>query len=77
MSNARCNPCSCPSPQVIEVPGAPGVDASAVAPGVVDPNGAVIGTPGQTYLNTATNSFWVKATGNGNTGWIEIVGASA
>lgn len=77
MSSARCNPCSCPSPVVVEIPGAPGTDATALAPGVVDPEGAVIGDPGQTYLNTSDNSFWVKATGNGNTGWVELIGGGA
>jgi hypothetical protein len=38
--------------------------------GVVDPEGVVTATPGTTYLNTALETFWVKHSGNGNTGWI-------
>lgn len=44
-----------------------------VAPGVVDPEGAVTGTPGQTYFNSANSTFWHKVTGSGNTGWIQLI----
>lgn len=37
--------------------------------GVVDPEGVATATPGTAYLNTATNQFWIKHSGSGNTGW--------
>lgn len=37
--------------------------------GVVDPEGVVTATPGTVYLNTALQTFWVKQSGSGNTGW--------
>lgn len=37
--------------------------------GVVDPEGVATATPGTSYLNTATNQFWIKHSGSGNTGW--------
>lgn len=45
----------------------------AIAPGGVDPEGVVVGNPGQTYFNTANNTFWVKSTGTGDTGWIQLI----
>lgn len=40
------------------------------------PEGAVVASPGATYLNTTDDSFWVKKTGTlTNTGWIAIVTA--
>jgi hypothetical protein len=40
------------------------------------PEGAITASPGQTYLNTTDESFWVKKTGtNTNTGWVQIVAA--
>jgi hypothetical protein len=77
MSESICSNCQCPTPEVINVPGAPGVDAEPVAPDVVDPEGVKVGTPGQTYLNSNTGSFWVKQTGTGNTGWLQLIGAVA
>lgn len=53
------------------------VAGSGGAPNVTftgNPNGTVVGTPGQCGIETATNSFWIKASGTGNTGWVEIVG---
>lgn len=42
--------------------------------GVVDPEGSVAASTGTTYLNTATNSFWVKETGgSGVTGWLNLI----
>ena len=48
---------------------------AAIAPlaGAVNPEGSVTAVPGQTYLNTATAGFWVKQTGTGNTGWIQLI----
>lgn len=41
--------------------------------GIVDPNGAVTGSPGQTYVNTASGKVFVKTSGVGtNTGWTQI-----
>lgn len=42
--------------------------------GAGSPEGVTTASPGTTYLNTADNSFWAKATGSGtNTGWIQLV----
>lgn len=41
--------------------------------GVVDPEGVVTASPGTTYYNSANQTFWVKASGVGNTGWVQIV----
>lgn len=38
------------------------------------PEGAVTASPGATYLRTSDESFWVKKTGTGNTGWIQLIG---
>lgn len=45
----------------------------AIAPGVVDPEGVVTGTPGQTYWNTANTTLWIKSSGTGNTGWTQLI----
>ena len=37
--------------------------------GVVNPEGIVTATPGTPYLNTALQTFWMKNSGVGNTGW--------
>ena len=39
------------------------------------PEAAQTATPGTTYLNTTDETFWVKKTGSGNTGWIQLIGA--
>lgn len=41
--------------------------------GAGDPEGVVTANPGTTYLNTTNDSFWVKKTGAGNTGWIALI----
>lgn len=42
--------------------------------GTVDPEGVVTASPGQTYLNTTDESFWIKKTGTQtDTGWIELI----
>jgi len=38
------------------------------------PEGVVTAEPGASYLDTTTNSFWVKRTGSGNTGWQQLLG---
>jgi hypothetical protein len=37
------------------------------------PEGVVTAPPGTSYFNSATNSFWYKRTGAGNTGWVELI----
>lgn len=75
MSRAICNPCCCPSVEVVEIPGAPGADGatgsnlSAIPPGDVDPEGVIVASPGQTYWNKTAKRFWEKLTGVGSTGW--------
>jgi hypothetical protein len=41
--------------------------------GVGDPEGVVTANPGTTYVDTSDSSFWVKLTGTGDTGWIELI----
>lgn len=40
--------------------------------GSVDPEGAVIGAPGQYYVNTETTRMWVKIAGVQQHGWREV-----
>lgn len=43
--------------------------------GAVDPEGEVKAWPGDTYLNTETETVWFKKTGEGTkTGWIQVAG---
>lgn len=72
----NCNPC-CSTETTTQIPGPQGEDAAVVAPAIGDPEGVVTGNPGQTYLNTTDDSFWIKKTGTGNTGWIELIGGAA
>lgn len=41
--------------------------------GVGSPEGAVVASPGTTYA-TAAGELWVKVSGVGNTGWIQLIG---
>lgn len=41
--------------------------------GAGSPEGSVTASPGATYLDTSSNGFWVKKTGTGNTGWIQLI----
>lgn len=41
--------------------------------GAGSPEGVVTGAPGSTYYNTSDQSFWVKGSGTGNTGWQQVV----
>ena len=89
MSEAHCHNCGCPTPEVVEIPGAPGVNGADGAPGVNgtnfgaippaagSPEGSVVAGPGVTFLNSTDQSFWVKATGVGNTGWIQLIGPTS
>lgn len=47
--------------------------------GDVDPEGAVVGNPGDVYASTDTaatqgRTLWIKVTGTGNTGWSLVAG---
>lgn len=51
-----------------------GGGSGATLSGSGAPNGLITGSPGNTYLNTVTNNFYVKATGTAsNTGWIALI----
>ena len=41
--------------------------------GVGSPEGVVTRGPGTPYMDTATNSLWIKRTGTGNTGWLQLI----
>lgn len=41
--------------------------------GAGSPEGSVTASPGTTYLDTSTNSFWAKSSGSGNTGWFQLI----
>lgn len=47
--------------------------AGGALAGAGSPEGVVSANPGVTYLNTTNESFWVKKTGTGNTGWIALI----
>jgi hypothetical protein len=37
------------------------------------PEGSVIASPGALAYNTTDGGYWVKATGVGNTGWVQLI----
>lgn len=37
------------------------------------PEGVVTANPGTTYWDTTGQSLWVKDTGTGNTGWVQLI----
>lgn len=41
--------------------------------GTGSPEGVVSAAPGSTYLDTDADSLWMKDTGTGNTGWIQLI----
>jgi len=45
----------------------------AGAIGAGSPEGVTAASPGTTYYNTTDGSFWVKETGVGNTGWVQLI----
>lgn len=51
--------------------GAGGGGAGLIGAG--DPEGVVTADPGTTYYATGTATFWVKETGTGNTGWVQLI----
>lgn len=79
-----CSNC-CPTVQTLNIPGPqgeqgePGADGTngVIAPGALNPEGNVIGIPGQTYLNTTDDSFWIKKSGIDAFGWINLIGGAA
>lgn len=50
-----------------------GTGTGAVTPGNGSPEGVTTANPGSTYLDLTGYHFWVKATGTGNTGWVELI----
>ena len=42
--------------------------------GVGSPEGVVTAAPGTNYTDSSTGNYWVKLSGVGNTGWIELIG---
>lgn len=51
----------------------PGGSGGGGLSGVGSPEGAVTGSPGDTYLDTSDNSFWAKGSGTGDSGWIQLI----
>jgi len=41
--------------------------------GTGSPEAAQTADPGTTYYDTSGGGFWVKATGTGNTGWVQLI----
>ena len=41
--------------------------------GVGSPEGAVTAAAGTSYLDTSTDSLWYKASGAGDTGWVQLI----
>lgn len=41
--------------------------------GVGSPEGVVTASPGAPYIDTSSGSFWIKKTGTGNTGWLQLI----
>lgn len=53
-----------------------GVTVSGSGAGIVvsaSPEGSVTADPGALAYNTTDGGFWVKATGTGNTGWVQLI----
>ena len=42
--------------------------------GLGSPEGVVTAPPGTPYLDLNTNNLWIKRSGTGNTGWVQITG---
>ena len=41
--------------------------------GIGSPEGVVTANPGTVYFDQAGDSLWLKESGNGNTGWIQLI----
>lgn len=76
MPPVNCNPC-CSTAATTQIPGPAGADATPLAPDVVDPTGVKVAAfAGQTYLNSATDTFWIaKVVGSAN--WMKLIGVFA
>jgi hypothetical protein len=78
-----CNECA--TTLTVNTPGAPGPAGPAgadgadalISPAAGNPEGNVVALPGQTYLNTTDDSFWIKKSGLDEYGWICLIGAAA
>ena len=44
-----------------------------VPPAAGSPEGVVTAVPGVTYLNSTADSLWIKKSGTGNTGWLQLI----
>lgn len=53
-------------------PGGAGT-GGAGAVGTGSPEGVVTAEPGTTYLDTAADSLWIKESGSGAVGWIQLI----
>ena len=71
------NRCTCPSPVIVEIPGAPGEDYANLEPDVVEPDGVKIAEKaGQFYYNSALGKLYIAlAVGSGD--WECIIGGPA
>lgn len=49
-----------------------GAGAGAGLVGAGSPEGVETAEPGTTYYNTSDGSFWVKQSGSGSTGWVQL-----
>ena len=58
--------------QQIAVNGSGGGGGAGVV-GTGSPEGVVTAMAGKTYLDTSSNSFWVKGSGSGDTGWVALI----
>lgn len=57
----------------VEVTGGGGSGGTGLS-GSGTPQAVVTAAVGTTYLDTASGDFWVKQTGSGNTGWLQLIG---
>lgn len=50
-----------------------GTSSAYVPIGLVDPEGVVEGSPGQTYFNSSSDKLWIKKEGTGTAGWFLLL----
>jgi hypothetical protein len=41
--------------------------------GVGSPEGVIVAPAGTTYLDTSNNAFYIKGSGVGSSGWVELI----